>query len=243
MEKQAKSAERKWKRATGVFICLFIVTVAVCGFLLTKTDYPDRIATKFGWGGGYNPSGREKYLTKAWSDSLDSFDADVVFLGDSITAGGDWSEWFSDRTVCKLGVPGESLEQIMYRLDMVKKLEPQKVFLLAGVNNVSRGRYEETIREYYSLILQDLSEIECTIYVQSILPVREPSSVDNGRIDIANEIIEELAAEYECEFIDIHSAFIDENGEMKEELTKDGVHLNEDGYAVWLKEIAGYVLN
>ena len=51
MEKQAKSAESKWKRIAGVFICLFIVAVAVCGFLLTKTDYPDRMVTKLGWGG------------------------------------------------------------------------------------------------------------------------------------------------------------------------------------------------
>ena len=124
---------------------------------------------------------------------------------------------------------------------MVEKLAPQTVFLLAGVNNVSRGHYEETIRENYSLILQGLSDMGCTIYVQSILPVREPSSVDNGRIDIANKIIEELAAEYECEFIDIHSVFLDENDEMKEDLTKDGVHLNENGYAVWREQIEDYV--
>lgn len=240
MEKQAKSAESKWKRIAGVFICLFIVAVAVCGFLLTKTDYPDRIATKLGWG-GYNPSGREEYLTKAWKGSLDDFSADIVFLGDSITANGEWNEWFPNKSVCKLAVHGESLEKILYRLDMVEKLEPQKVFLLAGVNNVSRGHYEETIRENYSLILQGLSDMGCTIYVQSILPVREPSSVDNGRIDIANKIIEELAAEYECEFIDIHSVFLDENDEMKEDLTKDGVHLNENGYAVWREQIEDYV--
>lgn len=140
-----------------------------------------------------------------------------------------------------MAVHGESLDKILYRLDMVEKLEPGKVFLLAGVNNVSRGHYEETISEYYSLILQDLRDMGCTVYVQSILPVRDPSNVDNGRIDIANEIIEELAVEYECEFIDIHSAFIDENGEMKEELTKDGVHLNENGYAVWREQIEKYV--
>lgn len=187
--------------------------------------------------GGYNPSGREQYLTKAWCDSLDDFSAEVVFLGDSITAGGNWSKWFPDISVCKLGVPGESLEQIYYRLEMIEKLEPQKVFLLAGVNNISRGHYEETIREYYSLILEDLSKIGCTVYVQSILPVREPSSVDNERIEVANEIIEELALEYGCEFIDIHSVFTDENDELEQELTKDGVYLNDEGYTVWIEQI------
>lgn len=127
-------------------------------------------------------------------------------------------------------------------MEMVEKLEPQKVFLLAGVNNISRGHYEETIREYYSLILEDLSEIGCTVYVQSILPVREPSSVDNGRIDAANEIVKELALEYGCEFIDIHSAFTDQNDALEQELTKDGVHLNDEGYTVWIDQIKDYLL-
>lgn len=174
MEKQAKSAERKWKRIAGAFICLFIIAVTVCGFLLTKTDYPDRIATKLGWE-GYNPSSREQYLTKAWSGSLDDFSADIVFLGDSITANGEWSKWFSDKSICKLAVHGELLDKILYRLDMVEKLEPEKVFLLAGVNNVSRGHYEETIREYYSLILQDLRDMGhnlCAKYSSSEGPIK-----------------------------------------------------------------------
>ena len=230
----------RWKRIAIVFICLFLLSVVACGFLVTKTNYPNRIATKIGIG-GYNPSERERYLTEAWSESLDDFNADVVFLGDSITAGGDWSEWLSDISVCKLGVPGESLEQIYYRLDMVETLEPNKVFLLAGVNNISRWNYEETIREWYSLILEELSEVGCIVYVQSILPVREPSSVDNRRIEIANEIIQELAENYGCEFVDLHSSFIDENGAMQEELTKDGVHLNDNGYAVWIEQINEYL--
>lgn len=191
--------------------------------------------------GGYSPSGRESYLIEAWSGALDDFDTDVVFLGDSITYGGDWEEYFPELSVCKLAVPGESIEQILYRADMIEKLQPQKVFVLAGVNNISRGHYEDTIKKNYSLLLQELSEMNCEIYVQSILPVRTPSEVDNSRIDIANEIIEGLANDYGCVYIDIHTAFLDENSEMKEELTKDGIHLNENGYAVWIEQIESYV--
>ena len=115
------------------------------------------------------------------------------------------------------------------------------MFLLAVVNNISREHYEETIREYYSLILEDLSEIGCTVYVQSILPVREPSSVDNERIEVANEIIKELVLEYGCEFFDIRSGFTDQNGELEQELTKDSVYLNDEEYAVWIEQIEEYI--
>lgn len=164
-----------------------------------------------------------------------------MFLGDSITAGGDWNAWFPDISISELSVPGDSLEQILYRIDMIGALEPQKVFLLAGVNNISRAHYEDTIRNTYSLILRKLNTMACEIYVQSILPVREPSKVDNNRISQANEIIKELAMEYECEYINLHNVFTDTNGEMKKELTTDGVHLNEHGYAVWLEQIKDYI--
>lgn len=240
MKGKSNTVENKWKKVAILFIVLFIVFSVISGFLFMKTSYPSRIATKMGIG-GYSPSGRESYLIESWSGALDDFDTDVVFLGDSITYGGDWEEYFPELSVCKLAVPGESIEQILYRADMIEKLQPQKVFVLAGVNNISRGHYEDTIKKNYSLLLQELSEMNCEIYVQSILPVRTPSEVDNSRIDIANEIIEGLANDYGCVYIDIHTAFLDENSEMKEELTKDGIHLNENGYAVWIEQIESYV--
>ncbi len=164
-----------------------------------------------------------------------------MFLGDSITAGGDWNAWFPDISISELSVPGDSLEQILYRIDMIRMLNPQKVFLLAGVNNISRSHYDNTIRNTYSLILQKLNTMACEVYVQSILPVREPSKVDNNRISQANEIIKKLAMEYGCEYIDLHNAFTDTNGEMKKGLTTDGVHLNEYGYAVWREQIRDYI--
>lgn len=146
MKGKSNTVENKWKKVAILFIVLFIVFSVISGFLFMKTSYPSRIATKMGIG-GIGPSGRESYLIEAWSGALDDFDTDVVFLGDSITYGGDWEEYFPELSVCKLAVPGESIEQILYRADMIEKLQPQKVFVLAGVNNISRGHYEDTIKK------------------------------------------------------------------------------------------------
>ena len=48
MEEHSTSVKIKWKRIAIVFICLFALCAVVCGFLLRKTDDPDRIATKLG---------------------------------------------------------------------------------------------------------------------------------------------------------------------------------------------------
>ena len=119
---------------------------------------------------------------------------------------------------------------------MVEQLRLQKVFLLAGVNNVSRWNYEKTIEERYGLLLQRLNEIGCEVYVRSILIVREPSKVRNEHILKANEIIEKLADKYDMIYIDIAAGFKDAEGYMNKDLTKDGIHLNKFGYSVWVEQ-------
>lgn len=230
----------RWKHVAISFIIVTIIMTAFTGILFMKSGYAQRIAIKIGWG-IYNPSGRESNVINGWNSALDDFSSEIVFLGDSIVYGGEWDTYFPEKSVCKLAVPGDSIEQVLYRADMVKKLDPSKVFILVGVNNVSRGNYEKTIEDNYSQLLDVLSDIECEIYVQSILPVRKPSKVDNNRINTANEIIHRLADKYNCTYIDIHTSFLNEDGEMKQELTKDGVHLNEDGYKVWIEQIRDFV--
>jgi len=41
--------------------------------------------------------------------------------------------------------------------------------------------------------------------------------------------------------IDLHSAFVNEQGLMNEVYSTDGVHLNEAGYQVWVEYVGKYV--
>ena len=52
MRKTSIVEGQKWKRIAIGFVWLFVFTAIICCFLVTKTDYPDRIATKLGLGGG-----------------------------------------------------------------------------------------------------------------------------------------------------------------------------------------------
>lgn len=99
-------------------------------------------------------------------------------------------------------------------------MQSQKVFVLAGVNNISWG-ITKIQSKNYSLLLQELREMNCEIYVQSIFLVRTQSEGDNSRINTANEIINDLANDHGCVYIDMHTLFQDENSEMKKELTKE----------------------
>lgn len=166
--------------------------------------------------------------------------ADVVFLGDSITAGGDWESVFADIKVVTLAVPGDSLEGVRQRARMVETVGAERVFLLAGVNNISRGNYEKTIEREYEQLLTKLLNMDVEVYVQTIMPVREPSKVNNERIRKANEIIAVLAKKYDFHLIDTYSVMVDDDGKLKEEYSRDGVHLTSAGYEQWYAELREY---
>ena len=74
-----------------------------------------------------------------------------------------------------------------------------------------------------------------TVVVQSILPVSavqkaKCSYVNNGRIAVYNALLEELAAEKDCLYLNVAEAVTGEDGCLRKELTSDGIHLNKRLY-------------
>ena len=98
----------------------------------------------------YEMPQREQYVIDAWTKSLSDYRADVVLLGDSITWGGDWSLYFSDVNLCCLAIPGDEIEQVLYRTDMVVDLESKKIFVMLGINGSRNVNYEEILHDAFS---------------------------------------------------------------------------------------------
>ncbi len=169
--------------------------------------------------------------------------ADTVFVGDSITAQGDWQQRYPNSDVKVFAIPGCRVSAGVQLSELAVTLKPKKVFLLIGVNNVSDYNYLNTLQRDYGELLQNLVKTDAKIYVESILPVCSPSGVSNDRINSANQVLKELAEEYHCVFIDTHEAFLDSLGEkMDPALTKDGVHLNDQGYERLYQLLDQYII-
>ena len=62
---------------------------------------------------------------------------DIVFIGNSITNGAEWSELFPEKKVKNRGISGDTPEGVYDRLDPVVKGKPAKIFILIGVNDIS----------------------------------------------------------------------------------------------------------
>ena len=76
-------------------------------------------------------------------------ESDYVMLGDSITEGGLWSEFFPDVKIANRGVWGDTTGDILSRMDSVYLLKPKKVFIMAGFNDLNQYHNIDDILSNY----------------------------------------------------------------------------------------------
>ena len=86
---------------------------------------------------------------------------DIIFLGNSITNGGEWSELLNNKHVKNRGISGDICMGVYDRLDAILKGKPAKIFLLIGINDVSRGTSADTIVHRIGMITQKIKRPFC----------------------------------------------------------------------------------
>ena len=156
---------------------------------------------------------------------------EVVFLGDSITAGGAWHEWFPDVPVVNRGIDGDTTDGVLNRLDSVIS-EPSKVFLLIGTNDLTfRRPIEQVFANQRSIIGGILTRApRASLLVQSVMPrTRE----FRARLDQLNARYSALVDEFGATYVDLWPALSTPEGEMDPAFSLDRLHLNEAGYRAW----------
>lgn len=175
-------------------------------------------------------------------------DSPVVFLGDSITYGGDWPKLFPGMPVVNRGIGGDTTLGLLNRLDEVIALEPSTIFLMIGTNDLCYGRPIPQIMDNYSHILERFRhELPDTrVYVENVLPFNDRlfprrGLRNNSEIAKLNKEIARLAGEYGYHYVELAAAFTGTDGRLPAPYTSDGLHLNEAGYRLWRDQIQNLV--
>ena len=175
---------------------------------------------------------------------------DIVFLGNSITNGGEWCELFGDPHVKNRGISSDTTESVYDRLDQVVAGHPRKIFLMIGVNDLARGRTTAEIAAGIRAIAERIvNESPATrLYLQSMLPVNDCYGRFEGhtsryrQIPEINTEIQRIAADVGAVYVDLFSSFaMPDSGKMRPELTNDGLHLMGAGYLLWRQIVTPYV--
>ena len=174
---------------------------------------------------------------------------DIIFLGNSITSSVNWHELLSLPQARNRGISGDTSFGILERLDEVTEVNPAKVFLLIGINDLAKNFPAPMIIRNYEKIVQRIkSESPQTdIYVQTLMPVNNTFTQFKGHynkdevIAEVNEGIRRIAKEQEVNLIDLHPHFLDAEQRLIKEYTEDGLHLNAEGYAAWAEILMPYL--
>ena len=167
----------------------------------------------------------------------------VIFLGNSITQGGDWAKLTGDSTVINRGIGADITFGLRSRLDDVTKRKPSKLFVLIGINDISKDIPDAVIAAQYRALIDSVkSQSPATkIFVQSILPLNPtvknfPQHYDKQpRVVAVNRLIRQMARETGATYIDLWPIFVDKQNRLDASLTGDGLHLNAQGYERWVR--------
>lgn len=237
----------KRERLCKIILVLFLVLLGgIIAFYESQTHYMLLLLDKFGICRIDAELHPRFHVIQAWAASLRKMqlDVDVAFIGDSHTAGAEFNEEFPDKKIVMLGVGGDCVGMVEDRLPTVVAVNPKKLFVLVGINDLYRVDSEVLLERYERLMSRIKNELpETSVYIQSIIPVdaeQEKQKPRNEEVRKANRRICELCLKYGFTFVDIYSK-LSEDSVLPAEFTKDGVHLNAAGYKVWASEIVQYL--
>lgn len=158
----------------------------------------------------------------------------AILLGDSLSLWYPIERLPSGKIWLNQAISGDTTEGILNRLHFIEKTRPNKIYIMAGINDLKRGDSDGRILYNFRLIMQELRQQhpQAEIIIQSILPTRY-SNISNSRIRYINQEIAAIAREEGATYLDLYSYLSDMEGNLRWELTTDGLHLNSRGYAMW----------
>ena len=214
--------------------------------------------------------GQQEWQKKFYFERISEFKRNpigknkVVFLGNSITqGGGDWNKRYNSEVIVNRGVSGDFTNGVLQRLDEIIFYRPTSVFLMIGINeffadnssnpNINPKYVANNILKIANIIKRGSPKTK--IFISTILPINNEQYIDvkdvnynflqenfypsvNDQVVRTNAI---LKSNKKYAIVDLYKVFIDENYNLKSILSSDGVHLNETGYDLWVKETAGLI--
>ncbi len=160
----------------------------------------------------------------------------LAFVGDSLTAGGRWDEWFPDFTVQNYGTGGATTADVLADLDRVIADGPDAIVLMIGTNDLAwRKSVEHVVRNIETILVTLRKQLPHTrLLVQSVLP-RDADFAPAIR-DI-NRHVWQFSCTVRAHYLDLWPLLADESGRVQGTYSDDSLHLTARGYEAWLSEL------
>lgn len=207
---------------------------------------PDVAAPKYGRDGKLNAgfmSAHERFVKVAKEGT-----AELVFLGDSITAGWNrkkeiWDKSFGAYKPANFGIGGDRTQHVLWRIEngeLDGSIKPKVVVIMIGTNN-SRTDPAEGIAKGVTRIVETVREKQpqAKILLLAVFPrgAKAKPNPQRDKLKEVNRIIAKLDDGESVHFLDIGDKFLEKDGSLTKEIMPDFLHLSTTGYQIWADAI------
>ena len=173
----------------------------------------------------------------------------IVLVGSSHIERFDAAKYLPGRRVINRGIAADRIgigeRGVLRRLDSsVFDCNPGFIILENGANDLGElwrhgtPSIDEVEQCYRAVVRQITTRLpDVPLVIVGVFPTRGRFAELKPFIVEFNKRLERIAADFGCPFMDVYKPFADEAGLLREDLTGDGLHLNDAGYRIWTELI------
>ena len=173
----------------------------------------------------------------------------ILFIGSSsFTMWKNVQADFPGYKITNRGFGGSTLlDQLRYFKDVVVPYKPKQILIYCGENDLAASDTvtgDEVARRFqklFMMIRRKFPKVQVTYISMKPSPSRQflLSKMIRG-----NELIKKfLAAKKRTSYVDVYKEMIDDEGKPRTDIfLDDNLHMNKDGYAIWKRLIAPYLM-
>lgn len=222
----------------GILVALAVLLVSAA------TDAPAQTKPTPAQGSAA-PPGREGAWLEVHQTFLDRAkkgEIDLLFVGDSITAGWGgvaptWDRFYAPRRAANFGIGGDGTEQVLWRLEHgeIDGIAPKVVVLLIGTNNLGGNTPAEIAVGVSAIVSKLRTKLpKSKILLLGVFPRAETRDDPvRARIQALNARIARLDDGKSVAYLDIGRHFLDADGTISTDVMPDFLHLTPHAYRLW----------
>ncbi|MBC8208952.1 MAG: hypothetical protein H8E79_07280 [Desulfobulbaceae bacterium] len=160
----------------------------------------------------------------------------ILLIGDSLIAEGNWPTLLPTMTTSARGIPGETAQELLDRLTHLAPeiMTSDATVIMIGTNNLLMEDY--TFPQIISRIIHSIKKLrpDIKLVTCSLFPFQSPWLAPDA-IQRLNETTESICRAEQVFFHNLLPSFTASQVKLFQE---DGIHLNETGYRVWGKSLS-----
>ena len=191
------------------------------------------------------PKGMESSAESCFAKRAKLGGIDLVFLGDSITAGWWkhkelWEKYYGKMNAANFGRGGDRVQNVLWRVQNgdADGYSAKVVVLMIGTNNMNDNTEDEIAAGIKNLIgVIKKKQPKARILLLGVPPGNSPASKGMKKRDAVNDRISKFEDGTTINYFNLRNIFLDSEGNPVSGVFTDSLHLDSKGYELWAESM------